>query len=88
MAPDKLPMERILGPNMGNFIRTLHEERGVNFHLDNKAVAIDGKKVKLESGDTVEADLVVVGIGVREWPRVKINFGAPSSFCTLTSSRQ
>src|SRR6266545_7946892 len=58
VAPDKRPMERILGPDMGNFICTLHEEHGVNFHLENKAVAIDDKKVRLESGDTVEADLV------------------------------
>jgi apoptosis-inducing factor 3 len=70
VAPDKLPMKRILGPDMGNFIRALHEEHGVNFHLENKAVAIDGKKVRLESGDTVEADLVVVGIGVR--PRLEL----------------
>jgi len=70
VAPDKRPMERILGPDMGNFICTLHEEHGVNFHLENKAVAIDDKKVRLESGDTVEADLVVVGIGVR--PRLEL----------------
>jgi apoptosis-inducing factor 3 len=70
VAPDKLPMERILGPDMGNFIRKLHEEHGVNFHLENKAAAIDGKIVRLESGDTVEADLVVVGIGVR--PRLEL----------------
>jgi NADPH-dependent 2,4-dienoyl-CoA reductase/sulfur reductase-like enzyme len=55
---------------MGNFIRRLHEEHGVNFHLENKPVAIDGKKVKLETGDTIEADLVVVGIGVR--PRLEL----------------
>ena len=63
-------MERILGSDMGNFIRTLHEEHGVHFHLENKPVAIDGNKVKLESGDTIEADLVVVGIGVR--PRLEL----------------
>jgi apoptosis-inducing factor 3 len=70
VAPDKVPMERILGPDMGNFIRKLHEEHGVNFHLENKAAAIDGKTVRLESGDTIEADLVVVGIGVR--PRLEL----------------
>lgn len=70
VAPDKLPMERILGSDMGNFIRRLHEEHGVNFHLENKAAAIDGKKVRLENGDTVEAHLVVVGIGVR--PRLEL----------------
>jgi len=70
MAPDKLPMERILGPDMGDFIRTLHERHGVVFHLENKAIAIDGKAVRLEKGGGIEADLVVVGIGVR--PRLEL----------------
>ena len=65
VAPDKLPMERILGAEMGNFIRSLHEQHGVVFHLENKAIAIDGKTVRLESGETIEADIVVAGIGVR-----------------------
>jgi len=65
VAPDKLPMKRILGAEMGNFIRSLHEQHGVVFHLENKAIAIDGKTVRLESGETIEADIVVAGIGVR-----------------------
>ena len=43
VAPDKRPMERILGPDMGNFIRALHEEHGVVFHLEDKVAAIDKK---------------------------------------------
>jgi NADPH-dependent 2,4-dienoyl-CoA reductase/sulfur reductase-like enzyme/nitrite reductase/ring-hydroxylating ferredoxin subunit len=70
VAPDKRPMDRILGPDMGDFIRTLHERHGVVFHLENKAVAIDGKAVTLERGGTIEAHLVVVGIGVR--PRLEL----------------
>jgi len=70
VAPDKRPMERVLGPDMGNFIRALHEEHGVVFHLEDKAIAIDGNAVRLERGGTIEADLVVVGIGVR--PRVEL----------------
>jgi len=70
VAPEKRPMERILGPQMGDFIRTLHEEHGAVFHLDDMATAIDGKHVKLKSGGTIEADLVVVGIGVR--PRLEL----------------
>jgi NADPH-dependent 2,4-dienoyl-CoA reductase/sulfur reductase-like enzyme/nitrite reductase/ring-hydroxylating ferredoxin subunit len=70
VAPEKRPMERILGSQMGDFIRALHEERGVVFHLEDTATAIDGKRVKLKGGDTIEADLVVVGIGVR--PRLEL----------------
>ena len=70
VAPEKRPMERILGPQMGDFVRSLHEEHGVVFHLEDTASAIDGKQVKLKGGGTLEADLVVVGIGVR--PRLEI----------------
>jgi NADPH-dependent 2,4-dienoyl-CoA reductase/sulfur reductase-like enzyme/nitrite reductase/ring-hydroxylating ferredoxin subunit len=68
VAPDKRPMERILGPQMGDFVRTLHEEHGVVFHLEEQANAIDGKRVTLKGGGALEADLVVAGIGVR--PRI------------------
>jgi NADPH-dependent 2,4-dienoyl-CoA reductase/sulfur reductase-like enzyme/nitrite reductase/ring-hydroxylating ferredoxin subunit len=70
VAPEKRPMERILGPQMGDFVRTLHEEHGAVFHLEDTATTIDGKRVKLKGGGTLEADLVVVGIGVR--PRVEL----------------
>jgi apoptosis-inducing factor 3 len=70
VAPEKRPMERILGPQMGDFVRALHEEHGVIFHLDDTATAIDGKRVELKGGGTLEADLVVVGIGVR--PRLEL----------------
>jgi NADPH-dependent 2,4-dienoyl-CoA reductase/sulfur reductase-like enzyme len=58
-------MERILGPQMGDFVRSLHEQHGVVFHLEDTAGAIEGTQVRLKSGGTLGADLVVVGIGVR-----------------------
>ena len=70
VAPDKRPMERVLGPQMGDFIRALHEEHGVVFHLEDMATAIDRKQVTLKRGGTLEADLVVAGIGVR--PRIAL----------------
>lgn len=65
VAPEARPMERVLGPDMGDFVRALHEEHGVIFHLGDTVVAIDGKRATLKSGGVLEADVVVVGVGVR-----------------------
>ena len=65
VAPEKRPMERILGAEMGDFVRALHEEHGVVFHLEDTVAVIDGKKAALKSGRTLDADLVVTGVGVR-----------------------
>jgi NADPH-dependent 2,4-dienoyl-CoA reductase/sulfur reductase-like enzyme/nitrite reductase/ring-hydroxylating ferredoxin subunit len=64
------PMERVLGPAMGDFVRALHEEHGVIFHLGDTVTAIDGKRASLKSGSAIEADVVVVGVGVR--PRLAL----------------
>jgi NADPH-dependent 2,4-dienoyl-CoA reductase/sulfur reductase-like enzyme/nitrite reductase/ring-hydroxylating ferredoxin subunit len=69
-APEQRPMERILGPQLGDFIRSLHEEHGVIFHLGDTASAITGRQVTLKNGGILESDLVVVGIGVR--PRINL----------------
>jgi NADPH-dependent 2,4-dienoyl-CoA reductase/sulfur reductase-like enzyme/nitrite reductase/ring-hydroxylating ferredoxin subunit len=70
VAPEARPMERVLGPEMGDFVRALHEEHGVIFHLGDTVVSIDGKRATLKSGGVLEADLVVVGVGVR--PRLAL----------------
>jgi apoptosis-inducing factor 3 len=74
VAPDKRPMERVLGAAIGDFVRSLHEEHGVIFHLEDTATAIDATQVTLKSGGTIAADLVVVGVGVR--PRLQLAQGA------------
>jgi NADPH-dependent 2,4-dienoyl-CoA reductase/sulfur reductase-like enzyme/nitrite reductase/ring-hydroxylating ferredoxin subunit len=68
VAPDRRPLERVLGPGFGDFIRAIHEEHGVVFHPEETAVAIDAAGAKLKGGAVLPCDLVVVGIGVR--PRI------------------
>ena len=70
VAPEKIPMERVLGPQMGDFVRSLHEEHGVIFHLEDTVVSFDGPRATLKSGGMLEADLVVMGVGVR--PRLTL----------------
>ena len=65
VAPEQRPMERVLGPDMGDFVRGLHEEHGVVFHLNDTVVAIEGQRAALKSGGVLEADFCVVGVGVR-----------------------
>ena len=70
VAPEKRVMERVLGPQMGDFVRALHEEHGVIFHLEDTVVALDGRRATLKSGNILDADVVVVGVGVR--PRLAL----------------
>lgn len=70
VAPEKRPLERVFGPQLGDFIRALHEEHGVKFHLEDSVTTIEGKRATLKSGGTLDADLVVVGVGVR--PRLAL----------------
>ncbi|MGA7716117.1 MAG: FAD-dependent oxidoreductase [Bradyrhizobium sp.] len=70
VAPEQRPMERVLGPEMGDFVRALHEEHGVVFHLGDTVAAIEGKRATLKNGGVLEADVVVVGVGVR--PRLAL----------------
>lgn len=62
---EAIPMERILGTEVGTFIRQLHERHGVTFHLGTSITSIDERGVTLENGKHLPADFVVIGIGVR-----------------------
>jgi NADPH-dependent 2,4-dienoyl-CoA reductase/sulfur reductase-like enzyme/nitrite reductase/ring-hydroxylating ferredoxin subunit len=59
------PMEKILGAEVGKFIRNLHEAHGVTFHLGMTVGSIDEQAVTLQNGERIAADFIVVGIGVR-----------------------
>ena len=62
---ERCPMVKILGNEVGGYLQKLHEAHGVTFHLGTTATSIDAQSVVLENGETIAADLVVIGVGVR-----------------------
>jgi NADPH-dependent 2,4-dienoyl-CoA reductase/sulfur reductase-like enzyme/nitrite reductase/ring-hydroxylating ferredoxin subunit len=60
-----VPMEKVLGPEVGRFIRALHERHGVTFHLGCSPASFDAAGVTLDTGQRLAADLIIVGVGVR-----------------------
>lgn len=68
VGPEPVPFSRTLGHEIGSLFQKLHEENGVSFRLGTSAANFDGtntvEAVLLENGERIEADLVIVGIGV------------------------
>jgi len=65
VAPEKVPMERVLGEALGRFVHDLHVGHGVEFHLGATVAKLDGANATLTDGSTIAADLIVSGVGVR-----------------------
>ena len=65
VGPQPRPLERVLGPELGDMVKAIHEEHGVIFHLGTSVSAIEKDAVILKTGERLAADLVVAGIGVR-----------------------
>jgi NADPH-dependent 2,4-dienoyl-CoA reductase/sulfur reductase-like enzyme/nitrite reductase/ring-hydroxylating ferredoxin subunit len=65
VALGKQPLEHVMGPDIGRFIRGLHEAQGVVFHMEDSVFRVEGRKVILKSGAALDADFLVLGVGVR-----------------------
>jgi NADPH-dependent 2,4-dienoyl-CoA reductase/sulfur reductase-like enzyme/nitrite reductase/ring-hydroxylating ferredoxin subunit len=70
VALEKLPLERVLGGELGTLIKKIHDERGVRFYMEHSVKAVEEKSVVLDDGTRLDADLVVAGIGVQ--PRMRL----------------
>ncbi len=70
VAPETRPLERVMGADIGRFVQAMHESHGVVFHLGETVTSIAGRAVTLSGGGTLDADFVVMGVGVR--PSVSI----------------
>jgi NADPH-dependent 2,4-dienoyl-CoA reductase/sulfur reductase-like enzyme len=70
VGPEDVPLARILGDEVGAFVRRVHEGKGVAFRLGLKPQAITPDEVVLDDGSRLPASLVVMGVGVR--PRTRL----------------
>jgi 3-phenylpropionate/trans-cinnamate dioxygenase ferredoxin reductase subunit len=68
VAPGSVPLERVLGRDVGGIFRDLHAEHGVDLHLGVGVLSLDGtdrvQGVRLSDGTVLPAATVVVGVGV------------------------
>ena len=69
VSSDNVPFKKILGDKLGKMFQQVHEEKGVSFIFGTKAKEFKGDSsvtaAMLENGDTIETDLVILGIGVQ-----------------------
>ena len=65
VAPESTPLERVMGVEVGRFVRSLHEAQGVTFHLGQTVARVDGREVTLSGGGRLDCDFLVAGVGVK-----------------------
>jgi 3-phenylpropionate/trans-cinnamate dioxygenase ferredoxin reductase component len=72
VEPSSVPLERVLGPELGAIYRDVHADHGVRLLLGSGVEAFEGsgrvERVRTSGGRTVDCDAVLVGVGVR--PRI------------------
>lgn len=69
VAPENVPFEKVFGTEIGKWIMKSHEYSGLSFLTGTTVKVFHGKQsvksVELQDGTILEADLVIVGIGVK-----------------------
>lgn len=61
---DRLPLENVLGDALSRRVLAEHENHGTTFHTETSPSRIDDDKVVLSDGTELQADLVILGVGV------------------------
>jgi 3-phenylpropionate/trans-cinnamate dioxygenase ferredoxin reductase subunit len=74
IEPLSVPLERVLGPELGAVYRDIHLDHGVRMLLGTGVEAFEGvtsvERVRTTDGHRLECDVVVVGVGVQ--PRARL----------------
>lgn len=77
VAPGSVPLERVLGEEVGGVLAEIHRERGVELHFGDSVVAFEGssrvERVVTAAGERIECDFAVIGVGVE--PAVELAAG-------------
>lgn len=64
VAPEEMPLLKVVGVHVGSFLKKLHEKNGVHFHLGHAVKEIRDRSVVLDSGKSIECDFVIIGTGI------------------------
>jgi 3-phenylpropionate/trans-cinnamate dioxygenase ferredoxin reductase subunit len=64
VAPDALPLVKVLGSEIATVFADLHRSNGVNLHMNTQVAKVTADSVELPDGTTLPADVVIAGVGV------------------------
>jgi 3-phenylpropionate/trans-cinnamate dioxygenase ferredoxin reductase subunit len=74
IEPASVPLERVLGAEVGAIYRDIHTDHGVEMLMGTGVEAFEGdeavERVRTSDGRVIECDFVVVGVGVQ--PRIQL----------------
>jgi 3-phenylpropionate/trans-cinnamate dioxygenase ferredoxin reductase subunit len=74
VEPMSVPLERVLGPELGAIYRDVHADQGVDLRLGSGVEAFEGsgrvERVRTSDGQTIDCSAVLVGVGVK--PRIEL----------------
>jgi 3-phenylpropionate/trans-cinnamate dioxygenase ferredoxin reductase component len=74
VEPASVPLERVMGAEVGAIYRDIHTDHGVEMLMGTGVEAFEGdeavERVRTSDGRVIECDFVVVGVGVQ--PRIQL----------------
>jgi NADPH-dependent 2,4-dienoyl-CoA reductase/sulfur reductase-like enzyme/nitrite reductase/ring-hydroxylating ferredoxin subunit len=70
VAPDGHPLQKVFGRQLSDLVLEAHVHKGVRLRLGCRVARIEDKQVLLQGDKRIDADIVVVGIGVE--PRIQL----------------
>jgi apoptosis-inducing factor 3 len=74
IAQETHPLEKVFGRQLSDLVLEAHARKGVRLHLGSKVAAVKSNRILLEGGRQIDADIVIIGIGVE--PRVQLAHSA------------